>query len=162
MRYTVAMAGVLQDPTGDPIRAGVLLFAALAQSGRVVILTDSDADTTEAWLLVHGVKHVDEIIDKNVRLDPSEDLRTRQVRYARSRGQIDFAVEADPIRAAATLEMGVPVLLFAPSVYSHFAFRPDAPKTARPWDEVVAERTRQQTLLDEDRRVLPSDWGAWE
>ena len=100
--------------------------------------------------------------DSSVGIDPKQALRERQLEVVMSRGPVSLYIDSDPERATMGLKRGVSTLLFAESEYAHFRFRPDVPKSVRPWDELVAERTRQQALIATDRRAKPAEMGSWE
>lgn len=162
MNIALSLDGVLCGPTGDFIQKGLIVYRAFKSVGRVVLLTEMTRQRAEAWLMLNNIGDYDDLIDPSVEIDPEQDLRERQLEVMSSRGPVSIYIEADPTRAAAGLRRGIPTILFVESEYAHYGFRPDAPKTARPWDELVAERTRQQALLATDRRVLPAEMGLWE
>jgi len=162
MNIAFALDGALSTPTGDLVQKSLILYRALKCVGRVVLLTDMARPQAEAWLMVNNIVDYDDLIDNSVEVDPEQDLRERQLQVLSSRGPIYLYVEAHPTRAETGLRMGISTVLFAESEYSHFLFRPDARKGARPWDELVAERTRQQALIATDHRVVAMEMGQWE
>jgi hypothetical protein len=162
MNIVVSLDGVLCGATGDLVQKGFLVYRAMKSLGRVVLVTEMPRQRAEGWLMVNNILDYDDLLDAGVEIDPQEGLRERQLAVAANRGPISLYIDADPVRAAAALERGICTLLFAESAYSHYAFRPDADRTVRPWDELVAERTRQQALLATDPRVRPMDLGVWE
>jgi hypothetical protein len=162
MNIVVSLDGVLCGPTGDLVQKGLIVYRAMKAMGRVVLVTEMSRQRAEGWLLINNVIDYDDLLSDSVEIDPKDDLRDRQLEVAANRGPISLYVEADPQRAATALARGLTTLLFVESEYSHYAFRPDASKTVRPWDEVVAERTRQQALKATDPRVRPAEMGTWE
>lgn len=162
MNIVISLDGVICGPTGDLVQKGLLIYRAFKSLGRVILVTDMDRVRAEGWLMLNNIYDYDELIDCSVEVDPFQDLRQRQLRVALSKGPISVFVEADPERASVGLREGISTLMFAQSEYSHFAFRPDSPKTARPWDELVAERTRQQALKATDKRTRPAEMGLWD
>lgn len=162
MNIVLSLDGVLAGPTGDLVQKGLIVYRAMKSIGRVVLLTDMTTPRARGWLTINNINDYDDLIDSSVEIDPSEDLRSRQIDIVLSRGPISLYVDADPLRATAGLRRGLSTLLFAESEYSHLMFRPDVPKGVRPWDEVVEERNRQQAMKASDRRVHASEMGTWE
>lgn len=162
MNIVISLDGVICGATGDLVQKGLVIYRAFKSMARVTLVTDMDKARAEGWLLLNNIYDYDELIDSSVAVDPHEDIRERQLEVVQSKGPVTLYVEADPERASTGLRRGLTTLLFAESEYSHFLFRPDAPKTVRPWDQVVAERTRQQALKATDKRAQPLDMGLWE
>lgn len=162
MNIALSLDGVLRGPTGDLVHKGLLVYRAFKSVGRVVLLTGLERAQAEGWLLINNINDYDDLIDASVALDPEEGIRHRQLLVCQAKGPVSVYVEADPDWASTGLRLGITTLLFAESEYSHYLFRPDAPKTVRPWDEIVAERTRQQVLAATDQRLKPMDMGTWE
>ena len=84
MNILVTLDGVLSSESGEPIRAGVILYYALANAHRVTIITNRKMDDAEQWLQGHGIINYDELIDCSVALE-GEDLKKRQFLLARSK-----------------------------------------------------------------------------
>lgn len=165
MNSVISIEGVLSNATGDPIQKGMFIYRALKMMSRVVLLTEMTRSQAEGWLLVNNVRDYDDLIDNSYQLDPSEELRSRQIDVVRSKGPVMLYVEADPGYAEMALRKGLTTVLFVESLYAHLTFRPDRPRQARPWDEIVAERTRQQAMLASDSRASVADFdstGLWE
>jgi hypothetical protein len=162
MNIVVSLDGVLSGPTGDLVQKGLIVYRAFKQMGRVVLLTEMPLQRAEGWLMINNINDYDDLIDSSVEIDPHEDLRERQLEVVMSRGPVSLYVDSDPQRSTLALSKGISTLLFAESEYAHFRFRPDVPKSVRPWDEVVAERTRQQALIATDKRAQPVEMGLWE
>lgn len=153
MNTVLYLDGVLRSDTGDLIPDGLILYRSLKTVGRVTILTGLDRTAADVWLLMHNMSDYDDIIDNSVEIDPDEPLKVRQVSVARSRGVIDLYLDADPGMVAEAFRLGIVSLLFLVPKYARPEFRPDAPKGVRPWDELVAERTRQQVMRQADNRL---------
>jgi len=162
MNIVVSLDGVLSGPTGDLVQKGLVVYRAFKQIGRVVLLTDTTTQQAEGWLMINNINDYDDLIDSSVVIDPHQNLRDRQLEVVMSRGPVSLYIDSDPERATQGLRKGISTLLFAESEYAHFRFRPDVPKSVRPWDEVVAERTRQQALIATDKRAKPAEMGVWE
>ena len=81
---------------------------------------------------------------------------------ARAKGAVHLYVDADPAMVAEALRLGIPTLLSSSPSYARPEFRPDAPKGVRRWDDLMAERTRQQAMLAVDHRVKQESGGTWE
>ena len=162
MNIVVSLDGVLCGPTGDLVQKGLVVYRAFKALGRVVLLTGMTTQQAEGWLMINNIPDYDDLIDSSVVIDPKQDLRERQLEVVMSRGPVSLYIDSDPERATMALKRGISTMLFAESEYSHFKFRPDVPKSVRPWDELVAERTRQQALLSTDARTKAADMGTWE
>lgn len=162
MNIALSLDGVLRGPTGELVQKGLILYRAMKSVGRVILLTELERERAEGWLTINNVIDYDDLIDNSVVVDPAEDLRERQIRVLLSRGPVSLYVEADPARSATGLTLGLSTVLFVESEYSHYAFRPDSSKTVRPWDELVAERTRQQAMIATDKRLRPAEIGEYE
>jgi hypothetical protein len=155
MNIAFAIDGVLRTPTGDFIQRGLVVYRAFKSLGRVVLMTDLDRERAEGFLLVNNIFDYDDLLTEEVRVNPDQPTRERQLEVIMNRGPVSIYVEADPDFATHGLHRGLTVLMFSDSPYSHYAFRPDAPKTVRPWDQVVEERNRQQAMLATDKRAIP-------
>lgn len=162
MNFVISVEGVLSDATGDLQQKGLVIYRALKSLGRVTLLTEMSKVRAEGWLMINNVFDYDDLIDNSVLLDPDESLRERQLKVVMSKGPVSLYVEADPDFAAEGLRRGITTLLFCETLYSHFKFRPDVPKTVRPWDQVVAERVRQQAMIAADKRTSAAEMGTWE
>lgn len=165
MNCVLSIEGVLSNATGDVIQSGTFVYRALKSMGRVILVTEMSRTMAEGWLMINNVRDYDDLIDSGYQIDPDEELRSRQLDVVRAKGPVMLYVEADPKYAEMGLQKGLTTLLFSESIYSHLTFRPDRPKVARPWDEIVAERTRQQAMLATDDRANAKDFdtaGIWE
>ena len=63
MNVMLSLDGVLSSDSGDPIRAGVMLYYALNINNRVAIMTSRKKEDAEHWLHSHGIINYDDLID---------------------------------------------------------------------------------------------------
>jgi hypothetical protein len=157
MNFVFSLEGVLRGDTGELIPDGLILYRSLAMVGRTVVITEMDEQLAKVWLMMHNLSKYDLLIDNSVLIDPDESLKRRQLAIARSRGTVSMYVDADPSMAAEALRQGIPTLLFSTPLYARPEYRPDAPKGIRKWDDIVAEKNRQQALKAVDDRLHKSD-----
>jgi hypothetical protein len=162
MNIVMSLDGVIRADNGDLIPPGLILYRGFHSLGRVILLTELDRVRAEAWCVLHNLADYDELIDQTVVIDPDEPLRLRQLHVARSRAPIDFYLDSDPTWVAKAFEMGITSVLFSHPSYARPEFRPDAPKGIRPWDELVAERTRQQAMIAADKRLQNTELVTFE
>lgn len=162
MNIVMSLDGVIRSDTGDLIPSGFIVYRGFHSLGRVVLLTELDRTRAEAWCVLHNMSDYDDLIDDSVALDPDEPLRLRQILVAKSRGPVDFYLDADPTWVAKALEMGMTALLFSHPTYARAEFRPDASRGVRPWSELVAERTRQQAMIAADKRLTNTELVTFE
>lgn len=138
----IGLEGVLaQDkgtfPAAAPIPGGVLLYAALRTSYKVVILTDSDVEMAATWLSRHRIAGY-------VSIQPRDSLESlRSAGYA-----VDLVVDASPDRIAQAMKLGMPGLLFAHPSFARPEFRPDAQRGIREWSVMQEEIDLQASLYD--------------
>jgi hypothetical protein len=134
--------GVLSSESGEPIRAGVILYYALSNAHRVSIITSRKTDDAEQWLQGHGIINYDELIDIGAHLE-GEDLKKRQFLLARSKAPLEMYVDSDPSMCAWAFEtQNVTSLLFSHPGYVKVENRPDAPSKVRKWSDIEAAVTR--------------------
>jgi len=134
--------GVLSSESGEPIRAGVILYYALAHSHRVTLLTSRKTDDAEQWLQGHGIINYDELFDVGAHLE-GEDLKKRQFLLARSKAPLEMYVDSDPSMCAWAFEtQNVTSLLFSHPGYVKVEDRPDAPTKVRKWSDIEASVNR--------------------
>lgn len=142
MNVLLNLDGVLSSESGEPIRAGVILYYALANAHRVTIITSRKTDDAEQWLQGHGIINYDELIDVGVHLE-GEDLKKRQFLLARSKAPLEMYVDSDPAMCAWAFEtQNVTSLLFSHPGYVKVEDRPDAPSKVRKWADIEAAVTR--------------------
>lgn len=153
MNVLFSLDGVLRSDTGELVSDGLFVYRTMKTLGRVVLFTALERQAADVWLMMHNLADYDDLIDSSVVLDPAEPLSERQFAVARSKGTVSFYVDADPGACAYALRQGVPTFLFSTPAYARPEFRPDAPKGVRRWDDLIAERTRQQALKAADVRL---------
>lgn len=162
MNILVSMDDVLSSPTGEPIRAGVMLYYALNTNNRVALRTARKTADAEQWLQAHGIVNYDDLIDASWALE-GEDLKRRQFVIARSRNPIEMYVDADPAMIAWVFEtQGVTALMFAHPDYLRVEGRPDAPAHVRTWGQIEEAVNRVNIAKSKDKHLAgdPSliDW----
>lgn len=162
MNIVLSIDGVLRSAAGELVVDGLFLYRALKNIGRVVLLTEEDRQMIEVWLMQHNLADYDDLIDESVSVDPKEPLRFRQLDVARSKGVVHFYVDANPSYVAEGLRRGMTSILFNSPDYVRPEYQPDSKKSVRPWDEIVAERNRQQALKAADVRLKNKDFMAFE
>lgn len=153
MNVLFSVDGVLRSDTGELVSDGLFMYRTMKTLGRVVLFTQLDRQSADVWLMMHNLADYDDLIDPSVSVDPAEPLHQRQLAVARSKGTVSFYVDADPGNVAYALRQGITALLFSMPQYARPEFRPDAPKGVRRWEDLVAERTRQQALKAADVRL---------
>lgn len=153
MNIVLSLDGVLRSDTGELIVNGLYAYRGFKVIGRVILLTEMERQKAEVWMMMHNLSDYDDLIDESVSVDPAEVLRFRQMEVARSKGPVDLYVDASPAYVAEALRRGMTSLLFSSPEYARPEFRPDAPKGVRQWDDLVAERNRQQALKTADIRI---------
>lgn len=142
MNILLNLDGVLSSESGEPIRAGVILYYALNAGHRVSIITSRKKDDAEQWLQGHGIINYDELYDISSHLE-GEDLRKRQFLLARSKAPLEMYVDSDPSICAWAFEtQNVTSLLFSHPGYVKVENRPDAPSKVRRWADIEASVTR--------------------
>lgn len=162
MNIVLSVDGVLRSATGELIVDGLILYRALKNIGRVVLLTEEDRQMIEVWLMQHNLSDYDDLIDETASVDPDEPLRFRQLSVARNKGVVSMYVDANPSYVAEGLRRGMTSILFNCPEYVRPEYQPDRVKGVRPWDEIVAERNRQQALKAADVRLKNRDFVAFE
>lgn len=162
MNILLSLDGVLSSDTGHPIRAGVVLYYALTAGHRVALVTSRDRKDAEHWLASHGIIDYDDLVDNSLALE-GEDLRKRQITYARGQAPVELYVDSDPEICAWVFEQGVPAIVFAHPSYMPVGHRPDAPKQIRAWDEIQKAITKVNIAKSLDRRLQnPDELANWE
>ena len=136
----VALDGVLRTEVGDPIAEGVKLFRILTQHYRVIVASDQSPEQTEHWLRSNLIVGYGDIYDDRYFYE-GQNLRSRQLAIARSKGQVELFIDVDPSICAEALSLGIPSLLFASPKFIR-TFR-----SIKPWDELSAEVEKQRLAL---------------
>jgi hypothetical protein len=148
MTVLIALNGVLRSDANTPIREGRMLYDALIDAYRVVIMADEPQERAEHWLKQYGVKGYAGLLTPNVMLTDEDPLRPRQIATARALGRVDLVIDADPQVVAHCLEIEIPSLLFLHPKTSRPEWRPD---NRRSWDEITAllEKQREKEATEE-------------
>ena len=160
MNILVSLDGVLSSDSGDPIRAGVMLYYALNINNRVAIMTSRKEEDAKHWLNSHGIINYDDLIDYSYHLE-GEDLKKRQFVMSRSRAPIELYVDSDPTMCAWVFEeQGIPAIMFMNPGYLSVERRPDAPKKVRTWDQ-IQESIDRVNVHKSREAAKPKDLEFW-
>jgi hypothetical protein len=122
----------------------------------MIIMTSQTAQEVEYWLNVNKVVDFDLIVDSSVHLE-GENLKERQITYARSRGAIDLFITSDPSLWAFAFEQGIPSVMFGVPSYLRPEFRPDAPRKVRAWTDIEKAIEKQNELRTKDVRMTKTE-----
>ncbi len=161
MNILLSLNGVLRAESGEPNRAGVILYYALNAGHRVAIITKDDKADAEHWLQSHGIIGYDDLLDNSVEL-AGEDLRQRQFRVSRHKAPIEMYVDSDPEMCAWVFEhQNVPTLLVSHPSHLPVEFRPDAPRKIRAWNEIENAITRVN-IAKSKFAEKPKDFDLWQ
>jgi hypothetical protein len=152
----IVVEGVLRQPNDSSvIIPGLLLYKSLVKDHRVSLIFDTDAkEKVQYWLLMNGMtEHVREIYWDET--DPVEAVDRRLVQIARLKvsGPLSVVFESNTEVAAKLLTAGIPTFLFLHPQYMHPEFRPDHSDGPTPWNELLAEKKRQQEARATDTRL---------
>jgi hypothetical protein len=140
MSAIIALEGVLKTETGDPIPEGIKLFRILSEFYRTVISSDLDTKQTEHWLRSHMIVGYAEIYDNSM-FFTGQELRSRHLAVAKSKGKVDLFVDADADFCAEALANGVPTILFASPRFVRLS------RNVKPWEDLQVEVARQKEAL---------------
>ena len=136
MNVLLALDGVLSSESGEPNRAGVLIYYALNAGHRVAIISKRKKEDAEHWLASHGIIGYDDLMCDEVNLE-GEDLKKRQFVLSRSRAPIELYVDDDPTMCAWVFEtQNVPTLMLSNPTFLSIEKRPDAPSSVRKWSDI--------------------------
>ena len=161
MNILLSLNGVLRAESGEPNRAGVILYYALNAGHRVAIITKDDKADAEHWLQSHGIIGYDDLLDNSVEL-AGEDLKQRQFRVSRHKAPIEMYVDSDPEMCAWVFEhQNVPTLLVSHPSHLPVEFRPDAPRKVRAWNEIENAITRVN-IAKSKFAEKPKDFDLWQ
>jgi hypothetical protein len=161
LNILLSLNGVLRAESGEPNRAGVILYYALNAGHRVAIITKDDKADAEHWLQSHGIIGYDDLLDNSVEL-AGEDLRQRQFRVSRHKAPIEMYVDSDPEMCAWVFEhQNVPTLLVSHPSHLPVEFRPDAPRKIRAWNEIENAITRVN-IAKSKFAEKPKDFDLWQ
>lgn len=148
---------VISSKSGDPIRAGVVLYYALNSANRVAIMTEHNEKYAEHWLHSHGIIGYDDLLTDFYALH-GENLKKRQITISRQTSPVEMYVDTDPEICAWTFEQGIPTVLFMPPSYIAIDRRPDMPK----WADIEKTITEQNIAKSQDRRLSHDTDLLWD
>ena len=161
MNILLSLDGVLSSESGEPNRAGVLLYYALTDKHRTGIITKRNKMDAEHWLQSHGIIGYDDLMADNVHLE-GEDLKKRQFTLCRSQAPIELYVDSDPAMCAWVFEYhSVPTLLLSNPSYIPVQHRPDAPPAVRAWNDIV-EAIDRVNVAKSQGVGQPKDLEFWQ
>jgi hypothetical protein len=138
----VAIEGVLRTETGDPIPEGIKFYRVLCEHYRVVLCSDESPEATEHWLRSNLIFGHAEVFDNSLSFEGQE-LRSRHISVARSKGKLELFVDSDADSCAEALESGIPTIMFASPRFVR------TKRSVKPWEALSTEVVRQrEALLD--------------
>ena len=152
MQILVDINGVLKGDNDDPIGTGILMVGALSAYNQILFMSSEKEFAIQDWLNVNKIVDFDRIIDSSVGLE-GENLKERQIKFARSRGPIDLFITNDPSIWAYAFEQGISCIMFGVPSYTRVEFRPDAPKRVRSWTDIEVAIKKQNALRTQDARL---------
>ena len=159
MNILLNLDGVLSSESGEPNRAGVVIYYALNAGHRVALITGRKKADAEHWLNSHGIIGYDDLMSDEVALE-GEDLKKRQFILSRSRAPIELYVDSDPSMCAWVLEsQGVTTLLVSSPSYLPVENRPDAPKSVRKWSDI--EEAIDRVNVAKTKNAKPIEETLW-
>lgn len=162
MHIVVELDGVLRGNRNDePIAQGILVVGALSAYNQISFITELSATEAEQWINQNKVVDFDNLIDSSVGLE-GEDLKQRQLKVARSKGNVDLFITSNPALWAFAFDQGIPSLMFGVPSYLRAEFRPDAPKKVRSWSQIEEAISKQNELRTKDKRLIRTETVRFE
>lgn len=152
MAVLMFINGVLRDSKQAPIRTGMLLYHALKEKNRVLLLC-SDKDKDDNWLRQNKINKYDDLVGLDNIPALGDFPEFRQVEYTQSQGLVDFVVTSDPSLTSKLLAKGITTMMFTSPIYIKESFRPDSKHGVKAWQDIVDEISKQQDAFNEDPRV---------
>lgn len=152
----IVVEGVLKNSADNSvIIPGLLLYKSFVKDHRVSLIFDSNnKEKIQYWLIMNGLtEHVGEIYWEDHDSDDVAKRRLAQVARLKTGGMLALVYEANTISATALLNAGIPTMLFLHPQYAHPEFRPGYVTEATPWEELLAEKTRQEEARAMDTRL---------
>ncbi len=129
----IPIEGVLRKPLDVESQdmGGVLLYRALTQQFRVVVLGTSDYERDKQWMLINGLGGYTKI---EPILPTDREGIPDQIKRLRAEGSVfEFVVVPDPRTSMVLMDHGFAVL-----TYTHPRFSPPEQKRLTPWAELAA------------------------
>ena len=160
MNIIFSLDGVLRAESGEPNRAGVLVYYALNNLHRVALITKGTSADSKHWLNSHGIIGFDDLLDNAVALE-GEDLKKRQFKLSRQKAPVELYVDSDPSMCAWVMEQGIPTLLVSNPSYLPIEHRPDAPSKVRKWSDIEAAITKVN-IAKSKYAAQPKDAQLWD
>jgi hypothetical protein len=148
--------GILRQPNDSSvIIAGLLIYKSLVKDHRVSLIIDSAAkEKVQYWLLMNGLTdHVNEIYWEETDSEDTATRRLHQIGRLRRQGPLSLIYESDMEAATKLIQAQIPTMLFMHPTYTHPDFRPGTAKEPTPWDDLLAEKVRQQEARATDTRL---------
>jgi hypothetical protein len=148
MTVLVALEGVLRAATGNPIPEGRVLLEAMRVVAPVYILADTQPEEAERWLRLNNVPF-DSLVATEVDIGDGDNLRQRQVNLCRSKGRVEFLVDAIPDHIWWAISEGIPSLFFGHPQFAAPISRRDSNRGRRSWEDIETEIDRRQKVARE-------------
>lgn len=153
----IVVEGVLRQNVGDGvIRQGQHLYHGLKETSKIALVSNHlDTENVERWLSLNGFTDHPYFFGAQVD-DPwgAAGTRMRQLTRLREGGNfVELVIEPNPEITASLMAEGVSTLTFLHPKYTRPEFRPDHSGEPVPWDSLVAEVERQESLRALDKRA---------
>lgn len=150
----IVLDGVLRKPLDVEAQdfGANLLYGALSDQFRLVVLGSDDTRRDDHFLLVNGMA-------RHIRVEPDHPKGILgQLRNLRQEGFVfEFVVLADPQDAMILVQNGYSTLLYTHPTFSSPAFRPDYTGGIRSWYELETEVDLQRDALVDKRKQEKQD-----
>jgi|SRR6267142_256441 len=153
----IVVNGILRQPNDSSvIIPGLLIYKSLVKDHRVSLIIDSGAkEKVQYWLLMNSLTdHVNEIYWENTDSEDTATRRLAQITRLRKQGALALVYESDTEAATRLLQAQIPTMLFLHPQYTHPDFRPGRKDEPTPWNNLLAEKIRQQEARATDTRLL--------
>jgi hypothetical protein len=132
------------------------MVGALSAYNQITFISSTTEAETKQWLDVNRIVDYDNVIANEVHLE-GEDLKQRQITFARAKAGVGLVITGDPHVWAFAFEQGIPSVMFGVPSYVRPEFRPDAPKKVRAWAEIETAIERQNALRTQDARLTRTE-----
>lgn len=152
----IVVEGILRQPNDSGIIIpGLLIYKSLVKDHRVSLIFDSgNKERIQYWLIMNSLTdHVNEIYWDETDPDDAGTRRLRQISRLRKQGPLSLVYESDMEAATKLLQAQIPTMLFLHPAYTHPDFRPGSASEPTPWNELLAEKVRQQEARATDTRL---------
>lgn len=152
----IVVEGILKQPNDSAILIpGLMLYKSLVKDHKVSLIIDSAArEKVQYWLIMNSLtEHINEIYWDETDPEDTPSRRLAQVGRLKTTGPLSAVYESDTEVATALFNAGVPTFLFLHPQYTHPSFRPGHVDGPTPWNELVAEKKRQQEARATDTRL---------